>query len=269
MGFLFSSQEKTVATYNVSSDAWVSAYTLTGASVGEALSVCNRSAFPLLVLISATQPADSDTTGSVVPAGQDLNIDSTLQGVWLRMARFSGPVGINLGDSVSGLSRFPTTQRTRLEELTVNGDVFRCQARGTALATASSFYSVEIPANRIISTVGRNVTTEYTNIELNVYAGATGIVSGTPFVNRNNNGRSTKTTSVVIAPVTSYTTIGTMVDTVHYHGANKTDGGEYPSNSFRIYTPGTYLVELKNLNTGPTDYIVEYTWADVPELRFL
>ena len=259
-----------MATYNVSSDTWASAYTLTGAVVGEALSICNRSSFPLLVMISATKPDDSDTGGSIVPSGQDLNIDSTLQGVWLRMTRYSGPVGIALGDSVSGLSRFPTTQRTRTEEHTINGDVFRCQASGTAAQTASTYYYVTIPANRIISTLGRTLTTEYTNVELIVYVAPTGLVKGTTFPNFNNNGRSVKTSTVEIGAVTSFTTKGTQVDTTHLHGANKTSGGEYPNNTFRVYSPNTYLIEFKNLNTGTScDFITEYTWADVPELRFL
>lgn len=156
----------------------------------------------------------------------------------------------------------------------IDGRQFRCQIRVTVPATSSNWYRVTIPADRVIATLSRIWISDMGHTTLTVYGLPTGGTVGTPYTNRNMNGRSTATSSVIIAPYTVAPTVSETNradDDLQPSGGpgTKSPGTYIPQQSFRIYAPGEYAVRATNNNNTDCPMIIEYIWLDVPTLESL
>jgi hypothetical protein len=63
---------------------WQSAYTLTGITVGTAISIQNKGSKAATVFISSSQPSSESVDGVVITVGQQVYIPSSVSGCWIK-----------------------------------------------------------------------------------------------------------------------------------------------------------------------------------------
>lgn len=158
---------------------------------------------------------------------------------------------------------------------TIDGRRFRAYARIMVPADGSSWFNVLIPSDRVIATLSREWVSNLSGVDLFVYAHRSGgALATTPWPNRRKNGLITSSSGVVI---TNYTSAPTVTDDdeadwdfIPTSGQGSGAAGGYGSqDSFRIYAPGSYDVQLVNPNNAACKTKIEYSWLDVPSLNHL
>ena len=158
--------------------------------------------------------------------------------------------------------------RSTLEGHTLLGNVFTSTISLNIAQNNSAFFNVHIPSTASIVTIGREIVSNSADgFEVRVYSNPTNVALGSTVPNKNTNMQSSKTSTVSISTVNSYSTTSTEVDFSLLPAGGFKSGGSYPSNTIRIYAPGEYFVGVKNLsiNSSATVYIT-YTWIQVTDL---
>ena len=69
---------------NVPNAQWLNVYTASGITVGTAVLVQNQSPAQALLQISATAPDPTDNTGRRVQANEEVQVDASAAGLWIR-----------------------------------------------------------------------------------------------------------------------------------------------------------------------------------------